>query len=312
MFPPARGGLLAVLVISCGWPSLVVRAADWTLLGTITEPAIVESSGLAASRRSAGVLWTVNDSGHDPVLYAIAEQGHLVGATVVSGAENVDWEDLALGPSVAAGTPDALYLADVGDNSLVRDEIVLYRVPEPEIGAAGSHPVEADRFAYTYPDGPHDAEALLVDPTGMEILVVTKEHPGPAKIYRLPWPASAATATVVELVGRLNLTGALSTRWPVSGMVTGGAVSLDRRRVMLRTPLTAYEWPLTDGVAIAVALRERPRLVALPPTPRGEAITYRPDGSALLLTSEGSPSPLFEVDVGATKGEDNSSMARGG
>ena len=35
--------------------------------------------------------------------------------------------------------------------------------------------------------------------------------------------------------------------------------------------------------------------VTLPARDQGEAIAYRLDGDALLVTSEGYPSPLFEV-----------------
>lgn len=179
--------VLAVALLGWGGPAGVAGEAVWTRLGTVDEPAIAESSGLAASRRQPGVFWTHNDSGDDPVLYAIDDRGRFLAAFWVNGAEHVDWEDLALGPAGETGGPDALYVADVGDNGLVRSEIALYRVPEPMVGdAVGA--VDAERFVYAYPDGAHDAEALLVDPIGGEVVVATKEGEGGAALFRLPWP----------------------------------------------------------------------------------------------------------------------------
>jgi hypothetical protein len=40
------------------------------LTGTLRSPLVTESSGVAASRRHPGILWTHNDAGDDAVLYA--------------------------------------------------------------------------------------------------------------------------------------------------------------------------------------------------------------------------------------------------
>src|SRR5438874_9337753 len=72
------------------------------LLGTLQEKAVTESSGLVASRRTPGVFWTHNDSGDGPYLYATDRKGRALAKFTVSGATNVDWEDIAAG----AGTAD--------------------------------------------------------------------------------------------------------------------------------------------------------------------------------------------------------------
>src|SRR5690606_21021400 len=133
---------------------------------------LVEASGLAVSRDQPGVLWAHNDSGDTARVFAFGEDGSKLGIFTLDGAEAVDWEDMALGPDVDdAGEPvddaDALYLADFGDNAAGRDTVSVYRVPEPEV-AAGQAPVretvgDVERFTFTYPDGPRDAEALFVD-----------------------------------------------------------------------------------------------------------------------------------------------------
>ena len=90
-------------------------------LGPVPAP-ITEASGLAVSRDNAGVVWTHNDSGGAASLYALGRHGELRATLPLSGAVNVDWEDMAIGPG-PAGAPDWLYAADIGDNDAVRPSV---------------------------------------------------------------------------------------------------------------------------------------------------------------------------------------------
>src|SRR5688572_25229164 len=74
-------------------------AGSGTTVGTVTDPAIDELSGLARSRSHRGVLWANNDSGDIARVFALATDGADLGTVEVSGAAALlDWEDLALGP----------------------------------------------------------------------------------------------------------------------------------------------------------------------------------------------------------------------
>src|SRR5262245_45881211 len=86
-------------------------------------PDLPEASGLAASRRNPGVLWTHNDSG-DPFVFAITSTGGVKGRVRVTGAQVWDWEDIAVGPC-PKGT--CLYIADIGDNDRRRRSVTIYR-----------------------------------------------------------------------------------------------------------------------------------------------------------------------------------------
>src|SRR5262249_9269918 len=70
-------------------------------LCNLENQSIRESSGIAASRRNAGVFWTHNDSGDGPFIYAFDRQGKHRGVWRVAGAGAVDWEDMAIGPGPA-------------------------------------------------------------------------------------------------------------------------------------------------------------------------------------------------------------------
>src|SRR5215510_12090696 len=99
-------------------------------LVNLENQSIKESSGIAASRRNAGIFWTHNDSGDGPFVYAFDRQGKHRGVWQVTGANAIDWEDMAIGPGPRRGR-SYLYLGDIGDNSKKRDQITVYRVAEP-------------------------------------------------------------------------------------------------------------------------------------------------------------------------------------
>ena len=160
--------------------------ANLTLLGTVTHPPIKEASALVASRRQAGVLWTLSDSRNPAEIYAIDGRGALLGEFDVEGGVNLDWESLAVDDD------GNLFIADVGNNLRVPMRWI-YRVVEPDVplpaedGAAVTPPSGAVRvekaFAYTFPGDPFDVEGTFV--RGERMYLVSKE-PEHAKLWSLP------------------------------------------------------------------------------------------------------------------------------
>ncbi len=267
------------------------------VLGTVTDTVIGESSGLAASRRLPGVLWTHNDSGDDPFVYCLDQQARSCGAWRVAGAEAFDWEDMAAGPGPAGGGP-SLYLGDIGDNLDQRSEIIVYRVPEPQppTGAPtskaspGTTP-PAEVFRLRYPDGPHNAEALAVHPTTGDLYVITKDAQS-AGVYKAPAPLDPSKPATLARVGAVRLgTGSRGLE-----LVTGADISPDGRRVALATYAQGYELELPAGAVFDDIWAERPVPVALGARLQGESIAYRLDGRALLTTSEIVPFTLQQVE----------------
>jgi len=183
---------------------------------------ISEASGIAVDRRVPGRLWTHNDSGQ-PILFAIDERGSVTGQLRIAGATMEDWEAVAAG---RCDTGSCLYIGDIGDNEAKRDHITVYRVPEPDAAADTSAPAEA--FHATYPDGPHDAEALLIAPDG-RIHIVTKGNSGPIALYRFPFDLRAGSTVRLERVGGAKGEKDHDLR------ITDGAVSPDGRWTVLRS-----------------------------------------------------------------------------
>ncbi len=283
--------LLALLLpaVAFAAPRLAPVVGDGAVVVRLADPAIDESSGLAASPSQPGVFWTLNDSGDGPFLYAVGADGAALGRWLVSGAENRDWEDLAAGFD-ADGAP-VLWIADTGDNRRDRADAALYRVPEPPVDpsnpAAGWPTLPATRFPLAFPDGPRNVEAMLVHPHTGEVLLVAKDV-GAAEVYRV-WP-QFGDVSWAEHVGNIELPG-----WGPLAQATGGAVSPDGTRLALRTYGGLAEWEILPGQGLAEALAGEPRQVAVPFMWLAEAVSYGSDGRTFYLTAEGSPGTLVVV-----------------
>jgi hypothetical protein len=268
-----------------------------TTITNIKERSITESSGLAASRSTPGAYWTHNDSGDGPFIYAFDTRGDSLGIFRVTGAQAFDWEDMAAGPG-----PDAnksyLYLGDIGDNNEARDEVVVYRVPEPALSATtrklskvrpgSTEPAEAIRLKY--PDGKHDAEALLVHPTTGNIYIVNKVPIANPAVYEAAAPFTIGKLVVMRRIGEIHVPSIFG------GVITGGSISPDGRRVALCDYFQGYEIVLPAGSRDFNELWKQKMIgFDLGKRKQGESITYRLDGKAFLATSEGKQSPLIQV-----------------
>ena len=246
----------------------------------LTSPLLDESSGIVASRRRPGLYWTHNDSGDGPTLYVTDSTGAGLGRVVVDGAQNLDWEDLAIGPCTrSAGT--CLYIGDVGDNNASRRSVSIYVVPEPDppadARAAPTRVAVEDTIILRYPDHPHDAEALAV--IGGWLYLVTKDRAGPPLMFRSP--ARVTGPRVLSLVGALPInTGILRGR-----LVTGAASSGDGRLLVLRTYVSLHLFLMNDGTPTPLTGRDG---ISIPVVEtQGEGVCIDSRGLLVLIGERG-------------------------
>jgi len=275
--------IAAALALTAAAQATLARYGPPTRVGTITSPAIQEVSGFVASHRLPGGWWAVNDSGNAPQLHALSTRGRLVASLAVTGAANRDWEDLAAAPTPGGR---ALYIGDIGDNNLVRNDLVVYRVREPTTTRRVT--ARAEALPFRYPDGRHNAEALFVDPRSGRIYVITKElrH---ARVYRFPSPLRPGRRVVLERVG-----GEGARQLGRLAPVTGAAISPDGARVAVRTYWEALELRRGGGRSFESGFSQVED-VRLAPERQGEAIAYSRDGRSLVTTSEVLPAPIWRL-----------------
>ena len=246
-------------------------------LGVIEDPALAELSGIAASRKNPGLLWVHND-GRRSEMYLVSTNGQLYG-TVIFGQSAEDFEDIAIGPRLA--DKDYIYGGDIGDNAVARTEVQVFRFAEPSVTQPANDLIAANETVITmrYPDGAHDAEALLVDPISGDLFIVTKE----ASAFRA-YKATQAQMNSGEVV---QLTLAVSGSF---GPVSGGDISPDGTQIILRHEDEARLWQRKAGEPVEAALArasEKIPVIATPVELNGEGITFAPDSRGYYTISEG-------------------------
>src|SRR5262249_1641925 len=113
---------------------------------------------------------------------------------------------------------------------------------------------------------------------------------------------STSRPTALRRVGGLQLLPTGTPGGPVGTvgqvLVTGGAVSPDGTRVVLRTYTDAYLWRADDGDVARALTSGSPTRIPLPATRQGEAVTFSPDGRSLLTSTEGRPAAVHVVAPG--------------
>ena len=233
-------------------------------------PELPEASGIALSRRHPKILWVHNDAGRS--LFAVGTEGS-VRARIEIGIQTIDWEDLAV---AACPQGTCLYIADIGDNRGGRDRITIYRLPEPGLGDKTTGRAEA--FHATYPDGPHDAEALVVK-SADDWFVITKGRERNIGVYRFPGTPKPDTSARLERIGSLD--SALAEE-----KITGANVSPDGRWAAVRTHHSVLFYRTADLAAGRLQAAQRADVRKLA-EPQGEGVALGDDGTVYLAGEGG-------------------------
>ncbi|MGI8410011.1 MAG: hypothetical protein ACR2M8_09060 [Pyrinomonadaceae bacterium] len=267
------------------------------IVGKIESPEITESSGLAASRCRADVLWTHNDSGDGAYIFAMNSKGAHLGTWKVKNAENTDWEDIA---AFKDGNGTCfLYICDIGNtNKLERTEHKIYRVLEPDVSAENKSstrksPLQteaAQLMRFRYSDTPHDAETLMVEPKSGDIYVLTKGSREASAVYKLK-PVFASEALL-----KADKLSDLALPAVPNGLLTGGSISPDGLRMILCDYSAGYEFTLPLGAGSFDDIwKQKSVVVNIGDRKQGEAISYSSDGNSVFATSEKKNAPIIEI-----------------
>jgi len=274
--------------------SMGVTPRDISTVTLHAAPGLVENSAAAMSTSQPGVLFTINDSGNDPLLYAVDTTGRDRGVWRVLSATNVDWESAAVAPCPDVASSSCVYIGDTGDNNGRHPFRVIYRVAEPR--ASGERrSVTSQRLRYTYPDGPHDVEAMYVAPPGDIVLITKRPLAGgggrlrPALVYTIPKAAWSVRGTAsASLVDSLPIVpGSAPLR-----VITDAALSPDGKHLAVRTYAQVYLFATTPTGL--VDHRTPPSVCNIVPLgeAQGEGVTWADSRGRLVFTSEGVNAPL--------------------
>jgi hypothetical protein len=303
---------VAVLAISLVWACSALATR-----GQISAPPpgavllkcneVTESSGLARSRLRENVLWTHNDSGDAPRLFAFDSAGRWQATLQIKGASAIDWEDMC---SFTRAGKHYLAVADVGDNGRQREHVVIYGFEEPDLQTlrdeARDKPANISinlqfELRVRYPAGAADCEALAYDPWREQFILATKEQLR-SRIYAVSFdPATRKQETQAQQIGSLVLpmvTGAsISDDGEVLALATYGPTCLLRRPRHIEWSQASHQE--RGNAAWVPPNADELELVPAPPRRQGESICFDRSGKHLLMSSEGYPMPLFTVEATA-------------
>lgn len=266
-----------------------------------------ESSATIMTPSQPDIVFTVNDSGNNAVLFALDTVGNLRGRWVVTEATNVDWEAASRGPctrnGMSAVLPPAtscLFLGDVGDNSAARAVVTLYQVEEPTVPqslAEGSIP--AEKLVFRYSDGAHDVEAMYLGVDGTTYLITKRALKGasgalrPALVFAVPATAWAqrdtATATLVDSLPIVPGSSILRN-------ISDASLSFDAQYLAVRTYGQVYVFA-TDTTTGRVLHDLAPAVCNIEKveSQHGEGVSWFGTTRQLLVSSEGRNAPMHRI-----------------
>ena len=224
------------------------------------NPLVNEISGIADSKVNPGYIWGEEDSGNPNQIYLISHNGTVIKQVYLNGITNRDWEDMAL-------VDGSIYIAETGDNGGTYGSYRFYKFAEPSMNTDTVTNIETINF--TYPDGPHDAEAFLVDES-KDIYILTKRD-NVSRIYKLSYPYNSNNT--VSLVGSL----------PYSSVVSA---TMNANEIIVKTYPGLFYYKRQSNQTIEQTLKSAYTSLPYVLEPQGEAVGFANDGSGFYTISE--------------------------
>jgi hypothetical protein len=265
------------------------------ITGRLQDKRIDEASGIAASGIFNDVYYVHNDSGDTSRVFSITPDGKLKNIIYYNGdpAEKLavhDVEDIAVGPGPDAKT-SYIYMGDIGDNKAVRKTVTIYRIQEQKNWKDSVIHAAAEPLHLTYPNGPQDAETLMVDPIGKLFYIVSKRQ-DTVRIYTTPLNFKAGENRVLSFRGKMFFPGIIPLKW-----ITAGDISRDGHQILLKNYQKVYYWSRTGDEPVWQTMMRPPRPLSYQPEKQGEAIGFTLDGRGYYTTSEGVFSPIYYYNL---------------
>src|SRR5712691_598970 len=268
-----RAGAPAPRISDEGTNGLTCR----TLMHGVLLGMLPEASGMALSGRTPGALWSMNDSGV-PFVFALNQDGQITGRVRVTGANIYNWEDVSI---ARCGSGFCLYVADTGDEGgTQRNDITIYRVPEPNINDKTTSPPEVINAVYP-DDEDHESEAVFV--VNGQLYLVTKGHP--SLVFRFLRETPAGSLATLERVGQVPTERFLKTALRRQTRITDAETSPDGKWVAMRTNKALLLYKTADVIAGRFNTFWHSDLAPLD-EPQGEGVAISNDGD-VYLASEG-------------------------
>lgn len=192
------------------------------------DPKLKEISGIEFDKFKR--LWAINDSGDDPKLYRLNEDGSIAKEVLVTNAKNIDWEDMTQNDF------GHFFLGDFGNNKQERKWLTIYKIENPIDIKTDTTEAEIIKFTYPELDGSpitpdkrnFDLEAFVA--FGRHLYLFTKNRTEPfdgiTNVYKVGDHAANFDA---QLIGSFKT----CTTMEKLCWITSAALSPDRTKLVL-------------------------------------------------------------------------------
>lgn len=247
----------------------------------LKNPEINECSGLAVSSRSDRLMWVHNDSGDASRLFLLDDKGKTL-ATYDYQKDVIDCEDIAL--QYGANGKSKLFIGDIGDNQSKRNYVSIYKFDEPNVNWISKSVIKikgSEELKFKYPDGPRDAECLLVDTRDQKIYIVSKREDS-VGVYSAPLNSKPGKIITLKKELSLFFDAPRGSKW-----VVAGDIARNGKEVIIKTYVNIYYWDRHDNETVPQCL-SRP-YIGLPykPEVQGEAVGLTRSGRYYYTIPEG-------------------------
>jgi len=244
--------------------------------GRIDNNELNEASGLAASVKNPGMLWSHNDSGDQARIFLMDGYAHIKAVFYLKGITGHDLEDM---DCIQKDGENYLLIGDIGDNTSSLETIKVYLFKEPKLLKKQTYTdtiplAMVITYVLRYEDGPRDAECLFYDPISQKLYIISKRELQ-VGLYETEFPIHSADTLLLKKRVSLPFT-----------FITGGDISTDGREVLIKNLLEVYYWSRNINESIPEVLRKKATKLPYKVEAQGESIAFAHDGLGYYTVSE--------------------------
>jgi hypothetical protein len=164
---------------------------------------------------------------------------------------------------------------------MVYNEYTIYRFQEPETLESELSDNQIEFIKFSYPDGSHDTECILLDPATNDIYLVTKRE-AKVGLYKLAYPQDTRNEQKATFVQQIPLT-----------YITSGGISSDGNQIALMSYTAIFVWNRKQKETISQTLLQDYTFLPYIFLSQGEAFCFAKDRNGYYTSGE-STKPKFD------------------
>lgn len=269
--------------------------------GMISNSRLIENSGMDFSRHHSGVFWSLNDNNPDPRIFAIDLNGVTKAEYQISGAVNLDWEDISVASCIHQPSKDCIYIADIGDNKRERNEFTIYVVEEPTSLSPQSQALSVAK-KISFSANKQNFEAFAVNDKTHDFYLISKrarkkdavwEQMSEVQRNKSALYLLSKNAKALKEIGDLDFENFLFSLADEDKIVTSGDFDTASGTLLIGTLGRAFEIKLSQFSQFATLAN----LLEIPSQFQAESIAYfQSKGQTSIITSsEGLNRPIYSI-----------------